>query len=151
MTGPFQWSLALRRASALVLAALCWASAAAASGQQAGRSVWDGVYTPAQAARGLAIYQQHCAMCHGPSLLGADAPPLTGVEFTGNWNGLSLGALADRIRTAMPPDNPGALSAQERADVIAHILNVGTFPSGETELPRDAPSLTQIQFLATRP
>jgi mono/diheme cytochrome c family protein len=135
----------------LVPAVLCFASAATTSGQSASRSVWDGVYTPAQAARGSALYEQHCAMCHGPSLQGADAPPLTGVEFTGNWNGLTLGALADRIRTAMPPDNPGTLSAQERADVIAHILNVGAFPPGDTELPRDSQSLAQIQLLATRP
>jgi mono/diheme cytochrome c family protein len=119
--------------------------------QSASRSLWDGVYTPAQAARGSVLYAQHCALCHGPTLLGADGPPLTGVDFGGNWNGLTLGALADRIRTAMPPDNPGKLSAQERADVIAHILDVGRFPSGASELPRDGQSLAQIQFQASKP
>lgn len=119
--------------------------------QPAGRSVWDGVYTQEQAARGSALFEQHCALCHGQSLQGADGPPLAGVEFAGNWNGLTLGALAERIRTAMPPDNPGKLSAQERADVIAHILKAGQFPSGVAELPRDGQSLEQIQFQAVKP
>ncbi len=134
-----------------IAAALAASALTAAYTQSASRSVWDGVYTPSQAAEGSALYEQHCALCHGPTLQGADGPPLTGVEFAGNWNGLTLGALADRIRTAMPPDNPGKLSAQERVSVIAHILNVGTFPPGTVDLPRDVQSLTQIQFRAVRP
>jgi len=140
-----------RPTSLLVLAALVWVIAETADAQSGSRSVWDGVYTQEQAARGATLYGQYCAGCHGPTLLGADGPPLTGVEFGGNWNGLTLGALADRIRTAMPPDNPGKLSAQERADLIARILEVGTFPPGTTELPRDGSGLIQIQFQAARP
>ena len=89
---------------------------------QAPRTVWSGVYTAPQAARGAALYTTHCALCHGPTLLGADGPPLTGVEFAGNWNGLTLDVLADRIRTAMPPGDPSVLSAQDRTDVIAYLL-----------------------------
>ena len=45
------------------------------------RSVWDGVYTAEQAKRGEALYGQHCAACHGGTLLGAEAAPaLTGLN-----------------------------------------------------------------------
>jgi len=36
---------------------------------QTSRSVWDGVYTEAQAKRGEAIYEQNCVSCHGPALM----------------------------------------------------------------------------------
>ena len=39
--------------------------------QAPAKTVWDGVYTEAQAARGRSAYQQHCAECHGGSLEGA--------------------------------------------------------------------------------
>lgn len=129
---------------------MVWVAAVTVSAQSA-RTTWDGVYTEAQAARGAALYAQNCAMCHGPSLGGAEGPPLSGVEFGGNWNGLALSDLFDRVRTSMPPDDPGRLSAQEKADVLAHVLSVNKFPAGTTELPRDAQLLGQIKFLATHP
>lgn len=144
----------MRRHPRLLTAAACaaaWLTASAGLWSQTTRSVWDGVYTAEQATRGAAVYTRECARCHGPTLQGADAPPLAGVEFSGNWNGLALSDLSDRIRTAMPPDSPGKLTAQERADVIARILSAGQFPAGEAELPRDASGLAQIQFLASRP
>jgi mono/diheme cytochrome c family protein len=130
-----------------------WAavSCAALNGQQA-RTVWDGVYTLEQAKRGEALYQQHCAACHGGALLGAEAAPaLTGFEFGGNWNTLSIGDLYERIRTSMPIEDPGQLSAQQKIDVIALMLRVGGFPAGTTELPRDAQLLSQITYLSTKP
>ena len=46
----------------------------------AARTVWDSVYSAAQATRGAAVYQKVCAECHGPQLAGKanadDAPPL---------------------------------------------------------------------------
>lgn len=115
------------------------------------RTTWSGVYSDAQAARGAALFAQHCAGCHGPTAQGGDGPPLTGVEFGGNYDGLGLDKLSDRIRASMPPANPGAVSAQERVDVIAHLLKLGSFPSGADELPRDQGSLGGILFKATKP
>jgi mono/diheme cytochrome c family protein len=126
-------------------------SCAAVSGQET-RSVWDGVYTAEQAKRGEALYGQHCASCHAGNLLGAEeAPALTGPEFGGNWNGLAVGDLYDRIRTSMPADDPGKVSAQQKVDIIAYMLRVGAFPAGTTELPRDAQLLAVIKYLATKP
>lgn len=144
--------MAIRMRILAAATTLLWGAALAVTRAQAPqRTVWDGVYSAEQAARGAALYVQHCSLCHGPTLAGADGPPLTGVEFTGNWNGLTLGDLYERVRTSMPPDDPGKLSAQEKADVIAHILNTARFPAGMTDLPRDAQVLMQIRFVSEKP
>jgi mono/diheme cytochrome c family protein len=141
----------------LLVASSVWTAIACAAlhAQQpanGGRSVWDGVYTAEQAKRGAGLYAQHCAFCHGPQLNGGDvAPALTGVEFNGNWNGLTVGDLFERIRISMPQDDPAKMSAQQKADVLAYMLSVGMFPAGSTELARETPVLAQIKFEATRP
>ena len=57
--------------------ALAWCASAAAQSSPA--SVWDGVYTDAQAVRGETAYLQECANCHGTALEGGDmTPPLLG-------------------------------------------------------------------------
>lgn len=126
-------------------------SVTALRGQQS-RSVWDGVYTKEQALRGEALYAEHCASCHGGSLAGAEmAPPLTGLTFNANWDGLTVGDLFDVIRVSMPQDDPSKLGAQQKADILAHILSVGKFPAGTTELPREIPVLKQIRYESTKP
>lgn len=116
------------------------------------RSVWDGVYTQEQAARGLALYNKECSGCHGPSLSGGEeAPPLSGGGFLANWNGLTAGDLFERIRVSMPEGRPGTLSRQQNADILAYILAGNQFPSGKSELPRDTELLKQIRFESTKP
>jgi len=134
----------------VVMCASIWL-AAVTSGQEP-RSVWDGVYTVEQAKRGEALYAQHCGSCHGGNLLGAEAAPaLTGFEFGANWNGLTLGDLFERIRTSMPADDPGKVNAQQKADIVAHMLRVGGFPAGMTDLARDTQILSQIRYQSTKP
>lgn len=117
----------------------------------AGASVWDGVYTPEQAKRGEAAYLQACASCHGTGLEGGDmTPPLVGGAFTSNWNDLTAGDLFERIRTTMPLDNPGRLSRQQNADVIAFILENNGWPAGAAELPADSGALKQIRIEAAK-
>ena len=120
--------------------------------QEATRTVWDGVYTEAQAKRGEAIYFEKCVQCHGPTLMGggAGAGPLQGATFSGNWNGVPLGSMLDRVRTTMPLDKPLTMSRQQTADVLAYIFSVNKFPPGETELSRQADILNTIQFKATK-
>jgi quinoprotein glucose dehydrogenase len=120
--------------------------------QENSRTVWDGVYNETQAQRGRAVFLDQCANCHGRNLEGADmTPPLTGAAFTSNWDGLTLGDLADRIRISMPLNSPGALSRQETTDVIAYVLQFNQFPTGKAELPREVPAMKQIIFKASRP
>ena len=117
------------------------------------RTVWDGVYTEAQAKRGEEIYADRCVRCHGATLSGGTdgAGPLSGPTFKGNWNGVALGDMVERMRLSMPQDKPATLSRQQTADVLAYILSVNEFPAGKTELARQTEILNQIQFKATKP
>ncbi|MCU1338308.1 MAG: cytochrome c, class [Bryobacterales bacterium] len=119
---------------------------------QTTRSVWDGVYTSEQAARGASLYAKDCASCHGTALTGGEsAPPLTGGEFFSNWNGLTVGDLFERIRISMPADRPGRLTREQDADILAFMLSVSQFPPGKTELARQTEALKQIRFDSTKP
>src|ERR1044071_4385021 len=120
--------------------------------QESQRTVWEGVYNKEQAKRGEAAFVVACSNCHGRNLEGADmTPALTGGGFLANWDGLTLGDLAERIRVSMPLNAPGTLSRQDTADVIAYILAFNQFPSGKEELPREVPALKGIAFKASRP
>ena len=124
---------------------------AAAQGA-APRSVWDSVYTDAQAKRGEKVSTEQCARCHGQTLTGAEAAPaLVGDVFNANWEGVALGDLFERIRISMPQDTPGSLSRQQNADVIAYLLKAGKFPAGDRELGTDTTVLAQIRFVSNRP
>lgn len=126
--------------------------AAALLAQSASRSVWDGVYTEAQAKRGEALFEQNCISCHGPALEGdGEAPPLSGGELFWTWNGKPLTALFDKIHKEMPHNRPGTLSPEASADLLAHVLHFNKFPAGETELPHDAGALNQIRYESKKP
>ena len=114
---------------------------------QSQKSVWDGVFTDEQAKRGEALYKTHCAECHSDALTGQEqAPALTGVSFAATWEGTKLSELFEQMRTSMPEKNPGSLSRQQNADILAHILKVGQFPAGKTPLPTDMMTLEQIRY-----
>jgi S-disulfanyl-L-cysteine oxidoreductase SoxD len=115
-------------------------------------SVWDGVYTVEQEKRGAGEYSSLCAHCHGEDLAGNDeAAPLTGPAFLANWDGLTVGDLAERIFRTMPQNDPGHLSRQQVADIITHMLSFNGFPAGKTELDRRVEVLRQIRIEATKP
>ena len=116
------------------------------------RTVWDSVYSVAQAARGETAYVQACARCHAASLSGGDeAPPLAGTGFLGNWNGQTVADLHDRIRTTMPSDDPGTFARPLIADVVAYMLKVNGFPAGAADLPTTTDSLKEIVVRASKP
>lgn len=133
------------------LSAVALAKAEAAVMAQGNRTVWDGVYTAEQATRGQKVYASECGRCHGDTLLGGEAPALTGPLFTANWEGVMLNELHDRIRQTMPQDNAGALSRQDTTDIIAYMLKTGAMPEGTTALSTDAGMLMQIKFVSNRP
>ena len=99
------------------------------------RTVWDGVYTDAQADRGAEVYKSACSECHGADLTGDGfAPALTGAEFAGNWNELSVGDLFERIRISMPPTGPAGITPAQKADIVAYTMKFNKYPSGKAEL-----------------
>ena len=108
------------------------------------RSLTEGVYSAAQAARGQQLYKAQCAACHGNSLEGASGPPLAGDGFVSNWSARSVDNLVDKIQKTMPFNLPGSLSRRQSTDLAAYVLQAGKFPSGQSELSEAA--LAQIVF-----
>jgi|SRR3954468_15911705 mono/diheme cytochrome c family protein len=115
-------------------------------------SIWDGVYTEEQAGRGNTGFAARCANCHGANLGGTgEAPALAGPQFLSDFDGLSLGDLFDRIRTTMPQDNPGSLTRDAYADILAFLLQANGVPAGTQELDRRSEYLKAIGFSAAKP
>ena len=119
---------------------------------QGTRTVWDGVYTEAQATRGADLFDRACAECHGPAGAGGGmAPALVDAAFLANYDGQTVGDLFDRNRTTMPPGKEGQLTAQQAADITAFMLQANKFPAGTTELPTQSAMLKMIAFVAQKP
>ena len=97
-------------------------------------SIWDGIYTEEQAARGEVQYQAACGACHGTELEGGrGAQPLKG-DFIRYWYGYPLNSLFTRIKYTMPSGAPASLSDAAYLDIVSHILHTSDFPSGREEL-----------------
>jgi len=105
----------------------------------AGKSVWQGVYTEAQAPRGDTEHQNNCSSCHGTEKYSGD-------NFTKNWVGRTVFDLFDQIRNTMPDDNPGGLSAQQYKDVVAYILKTNGIPAGTDSLPSDPEAMRLLKI-----
>ena len=124
----------------------------AVDGQEPKRTVWDGVYTAAQAERGRSAYAQSCASCHAEDLRGkGTAPSLVEESFLFLWSDMSVGDLFERTRMLMPSDRPGSLRADTYADIIAFIAQKNGFPAGSAELGTDVEALKQILITEKRP
>jgi len=135
-----------------------------ATAQSPSPSVWDGIYTIAQADRGQKLYQQYCANCHGqylegtaedplialnyPHLAGRGKPPLAGWEFRENWTAMSVGDLYERFRISMPQNAIGSLTGQQNADILAYVVSRNGYPSGAQELAPNKADLDRITFEA---
>lgn len=129
--------------------AIVWVAGVSHSavGAEQNKTVWDGVFSEAQAKRGEEAYTASCAECHGKDLMGDGfAPALTGAEFIGNWNELSVGDLFERIRISMPPSGPSAVSPAQKADIVAHLMNMNKWPVGEGELEPKTEALKLIKI-----
>jgi len=98
-----------------------------------------GVYSAAQAARGRDIYLGNCRSCHTPETH-------TGPTFDATWNNRSLAQLYSYIRERMPKNDPGSLSDQEYADVLAYVLRMNAMPPGKKELAPDSVSMKAIRI-----
>ncbi len=106
---------------------------------QSERSVWDGVYTEAQAARGQAVFTTICSACHGPE-------EFTGDAFMGAWDASTALDLFSTVQTKMPMDNPGSLPAEQYVDIVAYFFRGNAFPPGKDELTSDRDQLKLIRI-----
>jgi S-disulfanyl-L-cysteine oxidoreductase SoxD len=134
-------------ASVLGLAALFFVASTAASLAMAQtgtprRTVWDGVYTEAQAARGMMAFGQSCSGCH--ALAAEGKAPLVGDPFWKSFAQKTVGDLIEFVSANMPNGTPGSLSESTYADIVALMLKSNGFPAGTTELGRNTMAGVQI-------
>lgn len=136
---------------ALAACVLLGQRAVAQSATEPTLSIRDGVFTAEQARRGQVAYTGPCDRCHGYKLDGASddpdmlpAPPVAGPKFLRKWSGRTLAALVEYLRVAMPANNPGYLSADEWADIVAFMLSESGMPAGRAELPSSREALAGI-------
>lgn len=119
-----------------------------ARAQNAPRTVWDGVYTKAQSARGRELYKNACGHCHRDDLTGGGseegAPPLIGPIFTYRWSSEPLSEMFLTIGTTMPKQKPDSLTPQTVADIMSFLLEMNERPAGAGELPATLDGLKQI-------
>lgn len=132
-----------------LMISLGMALGSSAASAQSAASIWDGVYSTAQAQRGAEQYSARCASCHSVDLRGnSNSPSLLGMAFMFLWEGKSLGELYKKMSTEMPTDQPGSLPAQSYRDILAFILQSNQFPAGTNDLAQDEASLNQITIAA---
>jgi mono/diheme cytochrome c family protein len=134
-----------RQASVLVpLAGLLLASAGLLTAQATNPpgTVWDGVYTEAQAARGVMSFAQSCARCH---VLEAEGrAPLAGEHFWKSFAQTTVGDLLEFVSANMPNGAPRSLTESTYSDIVALMLKSNGFPAGMVELGRTASAKVQI-------
>ena len=106
------------------------------------RTVWDGVYTEAQATRGVTDFGQSCAGCH--ALAAQGKAPLVGESFWKSFAQKTVGDLLEFVSANMPNGNPRSLSESSYRDIVALMLKSNGFPAGNSELRGDNIADVQI-------
>ena len=131
-----------------MVASIHVAFAGAQTPASTGKTVWDGVYTAAQAERGRGFYSEHCAQCHGADLQGGEYRALIGDRFWTSWQGTTVDRLLVHVSTNMPHSEDGSLKGtlgtSVYADIVAYILNRNEFPAGSSDL--TAASVTGVRI-----
>jgi len=126
----------------LLFVCVALANLAAAQTNTPRRTVWDGVYTDAQADRGMASFGRSCSGCH--VLTPEGRAPLAGDPFWKSFAQKTVGELFEFVSANMPNGAPGSLSESTYADIVAVILKSNGLPAGTTELSPKAIAEVQI-------
>ncbi|RPI56832.1 MAG: cytochrome c [Acidobacteria bacterium] len=100
---------------------------------RAPRTVWDGVYSAAQAERGEESYRISCATCHRDDLSGYNSL-LLGERFMEKYREASLQLFFDKTKTTMPRNAAGSLSDDTYVDIVSYVLKMNEFPAGARDL-----------------
>lgn len=117
-------------------------------------TVWDRIFSEAQAARGEAIYKKTCSVCHRDDLTGyeSDGPPLRGSDFWVRWRQQRVGDMLTELQQSMPMSNPGSVPVEQFVDILAFVFKVNGVPLGTTDLVADPKVLDSVMITEkTRP
>jgi mono/diheme cytochrome c family protein len=112
------------------------------SSQAKPKTVWDGVYTEAQATRATGVFGASCAGCH--TLTPDGNRPLSGETFWQSNTQKSVAELLGYVSKNMPNGNGGSLSPESYNDLVALILKSNGFPAGTFEVAPEAVANIQI-------
>ena len=125
----------------------------AAGVQEPPKTIWDGVYTPQQAALGEQAYEQACTYCHLEDLSGGEegAPELRGAAFFARWQDQPVSEIFKAISETMPRDSPASLSSETYAAILSFLLKKNLVPAADMLLPADERLLEQILFTTKPP
>ena len=129
-------------AAVAAVAAISWLGTVDSRAFQ-GKAASDGVYTKAQAERGLNLYDGSCASCH-------ELGKFKGDEFAKAWTDKPMTDLHTAL-TSMPMDAPGSLKPQEYADILAYFLSINGYPAGQAELAGDEATIKSVKIDAKKP
>jgi polar amino acid transport system substrate-binding protein len=96
------------------------------------------LYTSPQAKAGRSVYLKHCLKCHGRDLQGTLAPAVAGTSFlqTAQRNGWTLYIMRYLVVNTMPLHEPGTLSPEQYANVLAYLLASSCYPAGDKPFPQ---------------
>lgn len=134
--------------AAILVVSVCAADVAAQAAPttpaSGGLTTLAGVYSDKQAERGEAVYKASCLECHVPS-------DYTGDAFTAKFVGGTAFDMFEGIRSSMPQNNPGSLSNQQYADLVAYLFKLNGLPARETEMSIEKDSLKAIKVEAKPP
>ena len=96
-------------------------------------------YTSQQASRGEGLFRDNCVSCHASS-------EFSGSSFERRWRNRAVGDIYEFVLYSMPDDNPGGLPEQTYADIVAYMLQLNDFPTGDSELPTSLDALMQMMM-----
>ena len=133
MESPRTSTAIVGSAFAVLAAVVLWLPGLAAAQQTGEPRQAD--YSSQQADAGATVYGTACAGCHLPDLRGsAEAPELAGPSFRGGWGSQPVGVLLDYTRRSMPVSDPGSLTQDEYAAVVAFIMQENGVDPGPAPL-----------------
>lgn len=116
------------------------------------RTIWDGVFTAAQAEAGKALYTVNCQTCHGATGRGGPGGPgITGAYFNKRWVDSSVLDFYTFAHTQMPPGKAGTIgNEQDYVNIVAYVLDLHGADPGTSELVYNEDQLGNI-FIVKKP
>jgi mono/diheme cytochrome c family protein len=96
------------------------------------------MFTAPQAARGEQRFQQACSTCHSIEEQAG--------SLRTRWSSGTLADLFKVIATTMPQNNPGSLTSEDYASIVAFYLRQSGHSPGPNELPSDPAQLARMRL-----